>query len=45
MAAAQAKYKDNTNQHCEPAPIIKVDDKVQLNTRNIRIKRPLRKLD
>ena len=45
IAAAQVKYKDNANRNREPAPIIKVGDKVWLNTRNIQIKRSLRKLN
>ena len=45
MAAAQAKYKNNANYRCEPAPIFKEGDEVWLDTRNIRIKRPSRKLD
>ena len=35
MAAAQAKYKDDANQNREPAPTIKVSNKIWLNARNI----------
>ena len=35
MAAAQAKYKDDANRNHEPAPMIKVNDEVWLNARNI----------
>ena len=45
MAAAQAKYEDDANWNREPAPTIKVSDKVWLNARNVQIKRPSRKLD
>ena len=45
MAAAQAKYKDDANQHREPTPVLEVGDEVWLNARNIRIKKLLKKLD
>ena len=45
IAAAQAKYEDNANRYREPTPVIKIGNEVWLNARNIRTKRPLRKLD
>ena len=45
MAAAQAKYEDDANRNREPAPTIEVSDEVWLDARNIRTKRPSRKLD
>lgn len=45
MAAAQAKYEDDANQSRTPAPTFKVGDLVWLDARNIRTKRPTRKLD
>lgn len=45
MAAAQAKYEDDTNPSRTPAPTFKVGDLVWLDARNIRTKRPARKLD
>lgn len=45
MSAAQAKYEDDANRHREPAPAFKVGDQVWLDARNIRTKRPARKLD
>ena len=45
MAAAQAKYEDDANRTRQPAPIFKVGDEVWLDAKNIRTKRPARKLD
>jgi len=44
---AQARTTDaaNRNQHRHPAPVYRVGDKVWLNARNIRTRRPCRKLD
>jgi len=45
MSAAQAKYEDDTAQDRLPAPILRVGDQVWLDAKNIRTKRPTRKLD
>ena len=45
MAAAQAKYEDDANRNRDPAPTLHVGDQVWLDARNIRTKRPSRKLD
>ena len=44
---AQARTTDaaNRNQHRHPAPVYRVGDKVWLNSRNIRTRRPCKKLD
>ena len=45
MAASQAKYEDDANRYREPAPIFNEGNEVWLDAHNIRIKRPLRKLN
>ena len=45
MQAAQIKYGDHYDSHRVPAPDFKVGDYVWLDGRNIRTKRPSRKLD
>lgn len=45
MAAAQAKYTDNTDRSHTPAPTFKIGNFIWLDAHNICIKRPVKKLD
>lgn len=45
MKASQAFYEKHANQHRSPAPSYQVGDKVFLNAKNIKTKRPSKKLD
>jgi len=45
MQDIQLRFSENTDRHREPAPSYQVGDQVWLDARNIRTKRPSRKLD
>ena len=45
MALAQADYELNANRRRSPAPQYKVDDYVYLNIKNLRTRRPCKKLE
>jgi hypothetical protein len=45
MFFAQGKYEDSANRKRTPAPRYQVGDKVWLKTKNLRTRRPSRKLD
>ena len=45
MALAQADHEVNANRHRSPAPQYKVNDYVYLNIKNLRIRRPCKKLE
>jgi len=45
MGYAQERQQENTDRHRIPAPSFQIGDKVWLNAKNIRTRRPSRKLD
>jgi len=45
MGNAQERQQENADRHRLPAPSFQVGDRVWLNTKNIRTRRPSRKLD
>ena len=45
MTKSQAKQMVAANRHCKEPSVYKVGDKVFLLTKNIRMERPLKKLD
>ena len=45
MRLAQARYESTANYHRTPAPSFRVGDEVWLNAKNIKTKRPSKKLD
>ena len=45
MQEAQANYERFANKHRSPAPAYRIGDRVWLDTRNLKTKRPMKKLD
>jgi len=45
MAYAQERQQENADRHRLPAPCFQVGDKVWLNAKNMKTRRPSRKLD
>ena len=45
MHRAQLRHQEAYDEHHAPAPVLKVGDKVWLNAKNIKTRRPSRKLD